>query len=237
MDILADIRSELRNNREEENVLSQQRFFKEKIRCYGVRTPVVRKIAKQFFRRVQHLEKKEILSWSEALFQSGYNEEAVIAVQWAQEYVEQCTENDFILFEKWLTHFVDNWAKDDDFCLHLISPLIRKYPRLVHSVKQWTSSENKWLRRASAVSFIISIQGFYVTTHDIHDIFDVAEMLLLDPEDLVQKGYGWMLKATSLHRQNEVFEFVLKHKENMPRTALRYAIEKMPNDLRKKALS
>ena len=53
-------------------------------------------------------------------------------------------------------------------------------------------------------------------------------MLLYDKEDLVQKGYGWMLKATSIHNQKQVFDFVMKHKNTISRTALRYAIEKMP---------
>jgi 3-methyladenine DNA glycosylase AlkD len=57
-----------------------------------------------------------------------------------------------------------------------------------------------------------------------------------DPEDLVQKGYGWMLKVTADTRRKEVFDFVMKHKAVMPRTALRYAIEKMPNNLKIKAM-
>lgn len=53
---------------------------------------------------------------------------------------------------------------------------------------------------------------------------------------MVQKGYGWMLKAASQSNQQKVFEFVMQHKKLMPRTALRYAIEKMPEKLRKQAM-
>lgn len=60
--------------------------------------------------------------------------------------------------------------------------------------------------------------------------------MLLDKDDLVQKGYGWMLKAASEAHQKEVFGYVMKNKGNMPRTALRYAIEKMPKELRAKAM-
>jgi 3-methyladenine DNA glycosylase AlkD len=56
----------------------------------------------------------------------------------------------------------------------------------------------------------------------------IADLLLLDKDDLVQKGYGWMLKAASQAWQNEVFEYVMKNKTVMPRTALRNTIEKMP---------
>jgi len=54
---------------------------------------------------------------------------------------------------------------------------------------------------------------------------------------LVQKGYGWMLKEAANLFPQEVFQYVLKNKAKMPRTALRYAIEKMPAAWRKKALS
>ena len=69
------------------------------------------------------------------------------------------------------------------------------------------------------------------------DIFEIADILLLDKGDLVQKGYGWMLKAASKSYQKEVFEYVMKNKTKMPRTALRYAIEKMPKDLKVKAMA
>jgi 3-methyladenine DNA glycosylase AlkD len=53
---------------------------------------------------------------------------------------------------------------------------------------------------------------------------------------LVQKGYGWMLKVASQSHQQEIFDFVMKNKSSMPRTALRYAIEKMPTDLKELAM-
>ena len=114
--------------------------------------------------------------------------------------------------------------------------MIEKYPELIEQVKSWAHSTNMWQRRASAVSFITTLGGFYATNHNLKDIFAVAETLLHDPEDLVQKGYGWMLKAASIHNQKAIFEFVMKHKATMPRTALRYAIEKLPPNLKKQAM-
>jgi 3-methyladenine DNA glycosylase AlkD len=54
---------------------------------------------------------------------------------------------------------------------------------------------------------------------------------------MVQKGYGWLLKEASKKHQEEVFDFVMRRKAEMPRTALRYAIEKMPIDLKKRAMA
>ncbi len=234
--LLKEVRQELKASAEEKYRRDNQKYFKEKISCYGVRTPIVRKIAKKYLKEIKHFDKKEVFALAEELFENEYNEEATIAIQWVGEFSKQFKKSDFRIFEKWLTKYIDNWGKDDDFCLHIIYLMIEKYPDLINKVKLWSFSKNMWLRRASAVSFITTISGFHTTRHDLKDIFEIAETLFYDKEDLVQKGYGWMLKSASVHNQKEVFEFVMKHKSSMPRTALRYAIEKMPINLQKQAM-
>lgn len=232
MNILKKVRQELKANVEEKYRRDNQRYFKEKISCYGVRTPIVREIAKKHFKQIKHLNKKEIFSLSEDLFKNQYNEETTTAIQWVGEISKQFEKSDFRIFENWLKKYIDNWGKDDDFCLHIIHPMIEKYPDLIGKVKSWSHSKNMWLRRASAVSFITTSGAFYATKHDLKDIFEVAKALLHDKEDLVQKGYGWMLKSASVQNQKEVFDFVIKNKKLMNRTALRYAIEKLPEKLK-----
>jgi len=88
------------------------------------------------------------------------------------------------------------------------------------------------MRRASAVSLIIPAKkGLF-----LQDIFEIADMLLMDKDDLVQKGYGWMLKVACQKHQQEVFGYIMSKKSIMPRTALRYAIEKMPQNMKKTAM-
>ena len=88
------------------------------------------------------------------------------------------------------------------------------------------------MRRASAVSLIIPArQGKF-----LKDILEIADLLLLDQDDMVQKGYGWMLKVASQKHQQEIFDYVITNKALMPRTALRYAIEKMPAELKREAM-
>lgn len=88
------------------------------------------------------------------------------------------------------------------------------------------------MRRASAVSLIDPAKkGLF-----LKDIFEISDILFLDKDDLVQKGYGWMLKAASQVHEEMVFKYVMKNKKAMPRTALRYAIEKMPKALKEKAM-
>ena len=231
--ILSVIRRELEQAADSGTKGTLKLFFKEDIRLYGIPTATVTRIARKHFRDVKPLGKKEIFVLCQELLRSDYMEEAAIACEWSYWLHDEYEESDFSLFEKWLTRYVNNWAKCDSLCNHTIGSFIEKYPRYVANIKKWTASENRWLRRAAAVTLIIPARkGEF-----LQDIFEIANSLLLDKDDLVQKGYGWLLKEASRMHQQEVFEFVLKNKKVMPRTALRYAIEKMPRDLRLRAMA
>ncbi len=99
-------------------------------------------------------------------------------------------------------------------------------------LKAWAKSKNRWLKRASAVSLIVPAKkGDF-----LQDAFEICDVLLADGDEMVQKGYGWLLKEESRKHQTEVFDYVVKNKAVMPRTALRYAIELMPKELKAKAM-
>lgn len=136
---------------------------------------------------------------------------------------------DFRTFENWINSYVNNWASCDTFCNHTMGAFIEKYPQYLENLKEWARSENKWMRRAAAVSLIIPARN----GRFLNDVFGI---LLNDREDLVQKGYGWLLKVASARYEQEVFRYVMNNKKTMPRTALRFAIEKMPRELRALAM-
>ncbi len=232
--ILSEMRKELISNVDKKYKDGAERYFKEKIICYGVRTPIVRRLGKKYFNNFKHLPKKDIFLLCEELFKSGLCEESTIAAQWVFRLKSRFESEDFILFERWISLYLDNWAKIDDFCSHPMNHLITVFPKLIPKVKAWSKSGNMWMRRASAVSFISGSSDFY--SKNLCHVFDVAGTLLKDKEDLVQKGYGWMLKVAANFFQKDVFDFVMKNKKLMPRTALRYAIEKMPANLKNRAM-
>lgn len=160
-------------------------------------------------------------------------EESFIACNWSHFVHKKYEPGDFAVFEKWVNNYVSNWASCDTLCNHTIGAFIEMYPDFLSNLKVWARSQNRWVRRASAVSLIVPAkQGKF-----LEDIFEIADILLLDRDDLVQKGYGWMLKEASRKNQKEVFDYVVKNKKTMPRTALRYAIEKMPAELKKEAMA
>jgi 3-methyladenine DNA glycosylase AlkD len=230
--IVSRIRADLKRNADDSTKRSFQRFFKEKVRCHGVRTGTVNKIANKYWKEVETLDKKTIFRLCEELFSSGYCEEAFVVSYWVPKLADRFETGDIRLFRRWIEKYVDDWAKCDGFCNHSIGSFVEKYPESVQELKNWAKSKNRWLKRAAAVSLIIPAkQGRFLA-----DIFEIADQLLLDNDDMVQKGYGWLLKEASRLHQKEVYDYVTRSKKMMPRTALRYAIELMPQELRSRAM-
>lgn len=228
--IIKEVRAALQSQADPETLKNGQRFFKESINTYGVKVPVVRQIAKEF--SPDKLSKEDVWDLCETLWQSGNMEESIVACNWSYKIRKKYTEEDFKVFEKWINQYVNNWASCDTLCNHTVGTLLEMHPFLVKQLIGWTASENRWMKRAAAVSLIVPARrGLF-----LEDILKIANTLLLDSDDLVQKGYGWMLKAASEKHLDEIFDFVIERKTVMPRTALRYAIEKMPDTLKKEAM-
>ncbi|MCJ7444376.1 MAG: DNA alkylation repair protein [Methanotrichaceae archaeon] len=231
-DIVSAIREDLKQNIDEKTKNSAHLFFREEVKFYGVKTSIVRNIAKKYFKEINDKDKKEIFHLCEKLLVSDYSEEAFIAFDWAYTLKKEYEPADFYIFENWIQNYVNNWAKCDTFCNHTLGSYIERYPDYLERIKDWARSKNRWFRRASAVTLIIPARkGKF-----LNDILDISDILLKDKDDLVQKGYGWMLKEASKRHQEEIFDYIMKNKIDMPRTALRYAIEKMPENMRIKAM-
>ncbi len=230
--VLSDVRRELESSVDEKAKKDYQRAFKEEGRFYGVTMPTVKKIAAKYFNEIKEKNKEETFSLCEELLESDYCEEAYIAFEWAYALRKHYAAGDFAMFEGWVKRYVNNWAKCDTLCNHSLGSFIEQFPQYIERLKAWTKSENRWLRRASAVTLILPARkGKF-----LDDILEICGSLLKDKDDLVQKGYGWLLKEASKTHQKQIFEYVMKNKKDMPRTALRYAIEKMPKDLRSTAM-
>lgn len=231
--IVSKIRQELRQLSNPQIQTSGKKFFKEKVKSYGIKTAKVAKIAKAYKQQVLALDKREVFALCEELWRSGYLQESFIACEFSYAMRRQFEPADFKILQKWVNSYVSNWASCDTLCNHTIGAFLEMYPDHLENLKTWAKSANRWVKRASAVSLIVPVrQGKFLKT-----VFAIADILLEDEDDLVQKGYGWMLKVASQKQQQQVFDYVMKNKAKMPRTALRYAIEKMPKDLKVKAMA
>ena len=230
--VIAQIRQELASIADPAIEESGKRFFKEEIKCYGTKTASVIALAKKYWKEVKGRTKPEIFALCEELYQSGYMEESFIVSEWAHALSGRYEREDLAVFRRWIETYITNWASCDGFCNHTMGDFIGQYPDCTSDLKEWAQSENRWMRRAAAVSLIIPARHGKFLDESVA----IADILLTDKDDMVQKGYGWLLKEASRQHTDAVFQYVMKNKRRMPRTALRYAIEKMPKDLKAEAM-
>lgn len=189
-----------------------------------LKTNTIRKISAKIYHSFDDKEINTIFNLCEQLLECHNWELGVIAYDWAFRVRKQYTQKNFLTFESWLLKYVSGWGDCDDFCTHAFAELLIQYPELYERAFIWTSNKEFWVRRASAVILIPAIsQGNYVS----FDPLKIADALMKDEHDLVKKGFGWMLKIYSIKEKQIVYDYLLKNKEIMPRTAFRYALEKM----------
>jgi 3-methyladenine DNA glycosylase AlkD len=230
--VIVRIRQELQAQADPEIQKTSKRFFKEDIVCYGMKTATVTAIAKKYWKEIKSRPKPEIFALCEELYKSGYIEESFIVSNWVHTLSDRYESEDIAMFRHWIETYITNWASCDGFCNHTMGDFIEQYPEYIDELKRWTQSENRWMRRAAAVSLIVPAKhGKYLI-----ESLEIASLLLSDSDDMVQKGYGWLLKEASRKHTSEVFAYVMREKRAMPRTALRYAIELMPEDLKAEAM-
>ena len=158
----------------------------------------------------------------------------VIAFDWAYRMRGQYTKETFDLFESWLLEHVRGWGDCDDLCTHAVGELLCQFPELFDRIAKWTGYTEFWMRRAAAVTLIPAL---HKDRYSAFDPFIISDALMLDGNDLVRKGYGWMLKTYSYKEFDKVYGYLKKNKEIMPRVAFRYAMEKMPADVRKELMA
>jgi 3-methyladenine DNA glycosylase AlkD len=93
-------------------------------------------------------------------------------------------------------------------------------------------SDSLWERRIAIVA-----THFFITRSDFADTFAIAERLLCDSHDLIHKATGWMLREVGKRDEQALERFLITHRQAMPRTALRYAIERFPEERRRRYLA
>jgi len=131
------------------------------------------------------------------------------------------------IYQSYLSHteFINNWDLVDCSAEHIVGAYL--FTRERKPIYQLAGSKSLWDRRIAVMSTF-----YFIKRDDFSDILAIAELSLDDHEDLIHKAVGWMLREVGKRNRNTEEEFLLQHYKEMPRTMLRYAIEKLPESQR-----
>ena len=209
-----------------------QRFFKTQKGDYGygdkflgIRNPEIRKLAKKY----TDIPLRETLTF----LKSEFHEERLCGlVIMVNKYAKAKNDKEQqTIFNQYVKNFkhVNNWDLVDISCPYITGKHLLERDRSI--LYRWAKSKHLWTKRIAIIS-----NWWFIRNGDLRDVFKISEVLLNDEHDLIHKAVGWMLREAGKKDLKKLESFLLKHYSNMPRTMLRYAIERFPKTKRDKYL-
>lgn len=226
-----EIQKRLKTLADEEHAAVSQRFFKTGPGEYGegdvfigIRVPVLRKLAREY----SGLPVEQIA----ILLRSSIHEERLLALLLL---VGSFTKGDGhakkSIYEMYLRSigYINNWDLVDSSAEHIVGAYLVDKCRAV--LYRLAESENLWERRISIMSTF-----HFIKRHEFSETLVIAKKMLFDRQDLIHKAAGWMLREVGKRHLQTEEQFLKEHYKNMPRTMLRYAIEKFPEGKRQRYL-
>jgi 3-methyladenine DNA glycosylase AlkD len=192
---------------------------------YNVGTPIVRQMAKSLV--VEHPEwmLRDAMIFADRLIESRYLESKALACFVVARYQRDFSPPLLARWKGWLARGnAANWATTDAICGCLIGPLLIRHRSLTPRVAAWAGDRNLWVRRASAVGLIPLLRR----GRELDAAYRVARRLQDDREDLIQKAVGWMLREAGKADVPRLERYLRRGGAHIPRTTLRYAIERFP---------
>jgi 3-methyladenine DNA glycosylase AlkD len=226
-----EIRKELRKLESKERAEVSQRFFKTGPGEYGegdvfmgVGVPELRRLAKDF----QDLSGREVRS----LLSSRIHEERAVALLiLVRQYLRGDRKEQERVYKLYMDHlgWINNWDLVDVSAEHVVGAFLKNKSK--KPLYRLARSKNLWERRVSILATFHYIKG-----KEFSETLKIAEMLLSDEEDLIHKAVGWMLREVGKRDLATEERFLKEHYREMPRTMLRYAIERFPEPKRQRYL-
>jgi 3-methyladenine DNA glycosylase AlkD len=231
--VAAQVRGALKDGGSAEHAAGVQWFFKDEVKSHGWYTADLRRAAVCFRREVRKEHGIDFLvDVADHLFSGSVLEERVAAVFLLEKLDGEFGDCEFKLFESWLDR-IRSWADHDALVHSLIAPMVVARPARTRTVFQWAQSPNRWHRRAACVALIRGTRAKKFFTK----ITKLSNILLVDEDDMVQKGLGWLLRETAKFDAKRTVPYLMKIRGRAPRLVLRTACETLPVAVRRRILA
>lgn len=202
---------------------------------YNVGTAAMRALARSIHaRHKDHWSIDDAMAFADALIADRYLESKAVGIEVVARYRAAFTPHLLAVWKGWLAaNHSANWATTDAICGALIGPLLLRYPDLPPRMRVWARHRNMWVRRASIVGLIPRARR----GESLDLVYAIARHLHADREDLIQKAVGWVLREAGKTDMPRLERYLRTNGAAIPRTTLRYAIERFPGRKRRVLLT
>jgi len=211
------------------------RYFRgtPELRFHNVATPAIRALARDVVRAHPAWTLGNAMALAEVLMPDPHLETKAVAIEVVERYRRQATPPLLPHWKRWLADdLAANWATTDLLCGRVIGPFLVDAPACIDDVCTWHSHRNLWVRRASAVALLPAIRRGLV----LDQAYAVALALHADPHDLMHKAVGWLLREVGKRDADRLAAYLRTHGPAIPRTTVRYAIERFAPEPREALL-
>ena len=201
---------------------------------YNVGTPAVRALARSIHAAHVHgWSMNEAMTFADTLIRDRHLEVKSIGIEVLARRRREFTPGLLPVWKRWLAEgHAANWATTDAMCGYLIGPLLAAHPRQAGRLLSWSRHRSLWVRRASAVGLLVPLRKGL----SLDLAYAVAQRLHGDSEDLIQKAVGWLLREAGKVDVARLERYLRKKGAEIPRTTVRYAIERMGKRKRRRLL-
>lgn len=216
---------DLRAMQNPERAKGVQQYFKHEIVALGIDTPTLRGYCREQVRQLKPAWSiGEAIALCDRLLQEEEMELRGAGLLILGAFKKEFKPALLAWAKRWLDTRLDNWALVDGFCGTVLSPLMEAHPSAEANLRAWSRERLLWVRRAALVTLVpFARRG----TH-LELAYSLASEHFADPEDLMHKATGWLLREAGKTDMPRLRTFLLQHGRAIPRTALRYAIERFP---------
>jgi 3-methyladenine DNA glycosylase AlkD len=202
---------------------------------YNVGTDAMRALARSIY--LAHRAEWSIdqaMAFADALIVDRHLEVKSVGIEVVARYRRDFTPPLLPAWKRWLAdNHSANWATTDAICGALIGPLVLEHPKLGGRLRVWARDRNMWVRRASIVGLIpLARRG-----QALDLVYEIARRLHPDREDLIQKAVGWVLREAGKTDMPRLARYLRANGPSIPRTTLRYAIERFAETKRQALLT
>jgi 3-methyladenine DNA glycosylase AlkD len=200
---------------------------------YNVGTTAVRALARSIEAEHPDWSIADAMAFADTLLADRHLEVKAIAVELVARYRRWFSPALLPPWKRWLAAGqAANWATTDGICSSLIGPTLVRFPAAATALRGWAAHRVLWVRRAAIVGLIpLARRG-----QALDQVYETARQLHADREDLIEKAGGWALREAGRTDAARLERYLRAHGPAIPRTTVRYAIERFPLPARRRLL-
>ncbi len=225
MDEIREILSRLEERADPGHAQIHKKYHKSSLRFYGLRTPEMRKIAKDILPHYKDIsEKTRFFKLCDRLWQEPFFETRMITAYLLSARLKFFEPKDFNCFYPMFKD-CDGWAITDTLAIKVLGEFLLRFPRFHRETDKWRFDDHLWVRRAGILRFIALSRG----KHEWSDNMEfILKFHLSESDFFIRKAIGWTLREWSKNHPRKVIEFVKQNENAISALSKKEALRKIP---------